>query len=91
MYIFNTGNVSTDDEYGEYVKDMRDHYYVQNREFSQISASNSSSFRRKKLTSIFLYSIESYINSRKYISSIDMNERMYKKIAKQVDAIINDN
>lgn len=24
IYIFNTGNVSVDDDYGEYVKDMRD-------------------------------------------------------------------
>lgn len=86
MYIFNTGNVSVDDEYGEYIKEMRDHYYVQNREFAQISASNSASFRRKKLTSIFLYSIECYINCRKYISSIDMEDRLHKKIEKQLEA-----
>jgi hypothetical protein len=85
MYIFNTGNVSADDEYGEYVKEMRDHYYVQNREFSQISTSNSNPFKRKKLTSIFLYSIECYINSSKYISSIDMEDRLYKKIEKQLN------
>ncbi|WP_313128497.1 hypothetical protein [Anaerocolumna sp.] len=86
MYIFNTGNVSADDEYGEYVKEMRDHYYVQNREFSQINTSNSNPFRRKKLTSIFLYSIESYINCSKYISSIDMEDKLNKKIEKQLDA-----
>lgn len=88
MYIFNTGNVSNEDDLGEYVKEMRDHYYVQNREFTQINASNSASFRRKKLTSIFLYSIESYINKRKYISSIDMEDRLHKKIEKQMGIII---
>lgn len=87
MYIFNTGNVSIDDDYGEYVKEMRDHFYVQNREFSQINSSYSASLRRKKLTSIFLYSIESYINSRKYISSIDMEDRLHKKIEKQMEII----
>jgi hypothetical protein len=87
MYIFNSGNVSVDDDYGEYVKEMRDHYYVQNREFAQVNASSSSSFRRKKLTSIFLYSIESYINNRKYISSIDMDDRLHKKVEKQMGVI----
>jgi hypothetical protein len=90
MYIFNTGNVSIDDEYGEYVKEMRDHYYVQNREFTQINSLNSSSIKRKKLLSIFLYSIESYINERKYISSIDMEDRLHKKIEKQMEIIKND-
>lgn len=90
MYIFNTGNVSIDDEYGEYVKHMRDHFYVQNREFTQIN-NNSSTFRRKKLTSIFLYSIECYINERKYIPSISMDDRLSKKIDKQLEVIKNDN
>lgn len=87
MYIFNTGNVSIDDDYGVYVKEMRDHYYVQNREFSQINTKKSSFYRRKTLTSIFLYSIESYINNRKYISSIDMEDRLHKKIEKQMGVI----
>jgi hypothetical protein len=87
IYIFNSGNVSIDDDYGEYVKEMRDHYYVQNREFSQAYSYNSSSLKRKKLTSIFLYSIESYINNRKYIYSIDMEDRLYKKVEKQMDSI----
>lgn len=91
MYIFNTGNISVDDGFGEYVKEMRDHYYVQKREFTKINASNSSSFRRKKLNSIFLYSIESYINDRKYISSIDMYDRMNKKIKRQIEAANDDN
>jgi hypothetical protein len=87
MYIFNTGNVSIDDEYGDYVKEMRDHYYVQNREFATLNSLYSSSIRRKKLTSIFLYSIESYINGRKYISSIDMEDRLHKKIEKQIEVV----
>ncbi len=85
IYIFNTGNVSVDDDCGEYVKDMRDHYYVQNREFSQINSTGSATLKRKKLTSIFLYSIESYINNRKYISSINMEDRLHKKIEKQME------
>lgn len=89
MYIFNTGNISIDDDYGEYVKEMRDHYYVQNREFTQINVNNNT-LRRKKLTSIFLYSIESYINKRKYISSIDMEDRLHKKIEKQMEVIKHD-
>lgn len=84
MYIFNTGNVSIDDEYGDNVKEMRDHYYVQKREFASLNALTSSTLRRKKLTSIFLYSIESYINCRRYISSIDMEDRLHKKIEKQL-------
>lgn len=91
MYIFNTGNVSVDDENGCYIKELRDHYYVQNREFTQIGASNSDSFKRKKLTSIFLYSIESYINNRKYIPSIDMAERLRKKVERQLLIMKNDN
>lgn len=87
MYIFNTGNVSIDDDYGEYIKEMRDHYYVQNREFTQVYSGHSASLRRKKLTSIFLYSIESYINNRKYISSIDMEDRLHKKIERQMEII----
>lgn len=87
MYIFNTGNVSVDDDYGEYIKEMRDHYYAQNREFSQVYSGYSASLRRKKLTSIFLYSIESYINNRKYISSIDMEDRLLKKIERQMEII----
>jgi len=86
MYIFNTGNVSIDDESAEYVKEMRDHYYVQNREFTQLN-NNSFTFRRKKLTSIFLYSIECYINETKYISSINMDDRLFKKINKQLEII----
>ena len=89
MYIFNTGNVSYDDEYGDYVKQMRDHFYVQNREFTQIN-SNSSSFRRKKLTSIFLYSIECYIKQCKYIPSINMEARLCKKIEKQMEIVQHD-
>lgn len=85
MYIFNSGNVSIDDDYGDYVKEMRDHYYVQNREFFSLNTLYSSTIRRKKLTSIFLYSIESYINGRKYISSIDMEDRLHKKIEKQTE------
>ncbi len=87
MYIFNTGNVSVDDDYGEYIKEMRDHYYAQNREFSQVYSGYSASLRRKKLTSIFLYSIESYIINRKYISSIDMEDRLHKKIERQMEII----
>ncbi|WP_313133220.1 hypothetical protein [Anaerocolumna sp.] len=87
MYIFNTGNVSVDDDYGDYVKEMRDHYYLQNREFNKIYSSNSASLRRKKLTSIFLYSIECYINNRKYIASFDMEDRLLKKIEKQYGKI----
>jgi hypothetical protein len=87
IFIFNTGNLSIDDEYGEYVKDMRDHYYVLNREFSGISTSNSAAFKRKKLTSIFLYSIECYINNNRYISSIDMEDRLYKKTEKIMETI----
>jgi hypothetical protein len=87
MYIFNTGNVSVDDDYGEYIKEMRDPYYAQNREFSQVYSGYSASLRRKKLTSIFLYSIESYINNRKYIFSIDMEDRLHIKIERQMEII----
>lgn len=88
IYIFNTGNVSIDDEYGEYVKEMRDHYYVQNREFTKVYSSNSTSLRRKKLTSIFLYSIDSYINSTKYLPLIDMEDIMLNIIKKQIDRVL---
>lgn len=86
IYIFNTGNLSVNDEYGLDIKEMRDHYYVQKREFAPIN-NNSSSYRRKKLTSIFLYSIDSYINGRKYIPSINMDERLQKKIERQIEII----
>lgn len=90
MYTFNTGNVSTGDEYGECIKQMRDHYYVQNREFAQFNT-NSTSFRRKKLTSIFLYSIECYIKQNKYMSSMNMDDRLCKKISNQMEILKNDN
>ena len=87
MYIFNTGNLSYDNDYGNYVKEMRDHYYLQNREFNKIYSSNSNTVKRRKLTSIFLYSIECYLNDRRYISSIDMEDRLYKKVEKQMEVI----
>lgn len=91
MYIFNTGNVSVDDINGDYVKEMRDHYYLLNREFSQINTISSFSTRRKKLTSIFLYSIECYINDRRYVFSIDMEDRLHKKIERLMNKINHDN
>lgn len=91
MYIFNTGNVNLDDDNGIYVKEMRDHYYLLNREFTQINTTSSFSFRRKKLTSIFLYSIECYINDRRYIFSIDMEDRLHKKIERLMIKINHDN
>jgi hypothetical protein len=89
MYIFNTGNVSYDDEMGIYIKEMRDHYYLQNREFNKISISNSVSFKRKTLTAIFLYSIECYLRNTRYLHSLDMEISMQKKVQKQLDIIKN--
>ncbi len=89
MYIFNTGNVSYDDEMGIYIKEMRDHYYLQNREFHKISISNSASYKRKTLTSIFLYSIECYLRNTRYIYSIDMESSLQKKVQKQLEIIKN--
>lgn len=85
MYIFNTGNVSIDDDSGLYIKEMRDHYYLQNREFNRIAISNSASYKRKALTSIFLYSIECYLMNNRYIHSLDMEISMQRKIEKQMD------
>lgn len=84
MYIFNSGNVSHDDEMGYYIKEMRDHYYLQNREFYKVYTSNSASFKRKTLTSIFLYSIDSYLNESRYHHSLDMENSMQKKVLKQL-------
>lgn len=91
MYIFNTGNVSADDDNGSYVKEMRDHYYLLNREFSSISSVTSFSVKRKKLTSIFLYSIESYINEQRYLPSINMEDRLCIKVERQMSKITYDN
>lgn len=87
MYIFNTGNVSNGDDRGIYIKEMRDHYYLQNREFSRIASSNSASYKRKVLTSIFLYSIECYLMNNRYIHSLDMESSMKRKIEKQMKII----
>lgn len=87
IYILNTGNVSFDDEMGVYIKEMRDHYYLQNREFNKASISNSVSYKRKILTSIFLYSIECYIRETRYLHTIDMEDMLLRKIKKQLDII----
>lgn len=87
IYIFNTGNVSFDDEMGVYIKEMRDHYYLQNREFNKASMSNSVSYKRKILTSIFLYSIECYIKETRYLHSINMEDMLLRKVKKQLDII----
>ncbi|WP_167956565.1 hypothetical protein [Anaerosporobacter faecicola] len=87
MYIFNTGNINADNEQGMFIKEMRDHYYLQNREFSKIAISNSTSFKRKSLTSIFLYSINCYLLNNRYIYSSDMEFYMHQIIEKQIHVI----
>lgn len=87
MYVFNTGNVSNGDDGGIYVKEMRDHYYLQNREFNRFNTSNSASYKRKILTSIFLYSIECYILNNRYIPAIDMESSLKRKVEKQMKVI----
>jgi hypothetical protein len=87
MYIFNTGNVSFDDEKGIFIKEMRDYYYLQNREFHKTANSNSISYKRKTLTSIFSYSIECYLKSSRYLYTMDMESSLQNKVAKQLDII----
>lgn len=87
MYIFNTGTIDTNDKNGYYVKAMRDHYYLQNREFAKLITSNSISYKRKKLTSIFHYSINCYINHEKYSYRTDMESSMYDDINRQMEIL----
>lgn len=60
MYIFNTGNVSTNDDYGECTKEMRAHYYVLNREFTQINTNNSAIQKKETYINISIFDRKLY-------------------------------